>query len=292
MPRNLQQGERRRLAANRRLWLTFISADVEVIMKNPGFILLWLGSAAALVLAYLKMMHRQWFPAGFLLIIGASVILMSLWMLRSLNRLEVPTEPERSASTSAIQDEPITMQLNKQKVGETLLWAFGYMVAAICLVYFPDARGRWWLTYPGVLVLLALTALMMMTARDRKLDRIVADANGIEIRNKTLDTSFIEEDKPDLSPEEREDRQAMLHEKKVAWREVGAVKMVDVYVRKSTGRSHSTQFERRELVLFDHNGTEMMKLEDPLDPPQAYQRFLDSIPRWTKLTIQKVSKER
>jgi hypothetical protein len=58
-------------------------------MKDSGFILLLLCSAAALVLACQKMIHKQWLSAGFLLIIGVSVILMSVWLLKSLFRLDV-----------------------------------------------------------------------------------------------------------------------------------------------------------------------------------------------------------
>jgi hypothetical protein len=237
------------------------------------------------------MIHKQWLSAGFLLIIGVSVILMSVWVLRSLNRLEVPFESDRSAATTAMQDGPITMQWAKQDVGKTLIWALGYLVVAIVLVLFPGTHWTRVLSYAGVLVLLALIAFMMMLTRDKKIDRIVADANGIEIQNKILDTSSIEEDSPALSPQEREEREEMRHETKVAWREVRAVKMVDIYHRRYESRGAGThrEFAGRELVLYGHDGTALMRLKDPLDPPQAYQRFLDSIPRWTKLTIQEAS---
>ena len=263
-------------------------------MKNSGFILLWLCSAAALVLACLKMIHQQWLSAGFLLVIGVSVILMSVFVLRSLNFLEVPIEPDRPAAITAIQDGPITMQFTKQDVGKTLIWALGYMVIAIVLVLFPGARWTRALSYAGVFVLLALIAFMMMLARDKKIDRIIADANGIEIQNKILDQVSLGEDKPDLSAQEREELEEMRHETKVAWQEVGAVKLVNVYHRQVESRGAGThrRFAGRELVLFDHHGTALMRLKDPLVPPQAYKRFLDSIPRWTKLTIQEASETR
>jgi predicted amidohydrolase len=185
------------------------------------------------------------------------------------------------------------MQWTKEDAGKTLIWAVGCLMAAICLTFFPDALWRWWLSYPGALVLLALTAMMMMTAWDKKLDRIIADANGIEIQNKMLDMSFLKKDRSDLSPQESGEFEEMRHEKKVAWREVGAVKMVDSYVKRPHGRGVSNlEFDQRELVLYGHNGKVFMRLKDPLDPPEAYQRFLDSIPRWTKLTIQKVRENR
>ena len=260
-------------------------------MKDSGFILLWLCSAAALILACLKMIEKQWLSAGLLLFIGVSVILSSTWVLRSLHRVEVSIEADRSADAVASQDGPITMQRTKQDVGKTLIWAFGYLVVAIVLVLFPGTRWTRVLSYAGVLVLLALIAFMMILARDKKIDRIVADANGIEIQNKILDTSSIEEDGPALSPQEMEELEEMRHETKVAWREVGAVKMVAIYRShvESRGAGTHRRFAGRELVLYSHNGKALMRLEDPLDPPQAYRRFLDSIPRWTKLTIQEAS---
>ena len=93
---------------------------------------------------------------------------------------------------------------------------------------------------------------------------MLADAHGVEVRTDTREGSI-----PDT---------------KVAWEEVGAVKRVDTYIR----RSHGTDlFDRSELVLFSRKGTELLRLQDPLDPPEAYQRFLDSIPLWTSLTVQK-----
>jgi hypothetical protein len=260
-------------------------------MKDPGFILLWLCSSAALVLACLKMIHKQWLSAGLLLVIGVSVIIMSIWVLQSLNRLEVPVEPDRSAAGTAIQDGPITMQWSKQDAGKTLVWAFGYMVIAIVLVLYPGTEWTRVLSYAGVLVLLAVIAFMMVLARDKQIDRIVADANGIEIQNKILDAVSLGENTPDLSSQEREELEEMRHETKVAWREVGAVKMVNVYHRRQESRGAGThrEFEGRELVLYGHNGKVLMRLKDPLEPPQAYRRFLDSIPNWTKLTIQEAS---
>jgi hypothetical protein len=260
-------------------------------MKDPGYILLWLCSAAALVLACLKMINKQWLSAGLLLIIGVSVIFMSVRVLQSLNRLEAPIEPDRPAAATANKDGPITMQWTIQEAGKTLIWAFGYMVIAIVLVLFPGTHWTRVLSYAGVLGLLAVIAFMMMLARDKKIDRIVADANGIEIHNKVLDAVSLGEDTPDLSPQEKEDLEEIRHETKVAWKEVGAVKMVAVYRRhvESRGAGSHTRFVGRELVLYDHNGKVLMRLDDPLEPPRAYRRFLDSIPRWTKLTIQEAS---
>jgi hypothetical protein len=260
-------------------------------MKDPGFVLLWLCSAAALVLACLKMIQKQWLSAGLLLVIGASVIIMSVWFLQSLHGLEMPIEPDRSADSVASQDAPIAMQWTRQDSGKTLMWAFGYLVVAIVLVLYPGTHWTRVLSYAGVFVLLAVIAFMLMLARDKKIDRIVADANGIEIQNKILDAVSLGEDKPDLSPQEKEELEEIRHETKVAWKEVGAVKLVSIYHYhvESRGAGSHRRFAGRELVLYGHNGKALMRLNDPLDPPQAYRRFLDSIPRWTKLTIQEAS---
>ena len=70
-------------------------------MKNPMFLLSCLPSVAALVLAFFKVLRRQWFPAGLLFVIGVGVILMSVWMQRGLNRLEIPIEEAQSGAAMA-----------------------------------------------------------------------------------------------------------------------------------------------------------------------------------------------
>jgi hypothetical protein len=43
---------------------------------------------------------------------------------------------------------------------------------------------------------------------------------------------------------------------------------------------------RHELVLLDRKDEELLNVDDPLEPPDRYQRFLESIPRWTGLQVQ------
>ena len=235
-----------------------------LIMKNPMFLLLVLPSVAALVLAYFKILHRQWFPAGLLFVIGVTVILMSVWLLRWLNRLEIPVEAAQSGAAMAVPGGPVVMQLSGETIGSTLLWAAGFLIGAIGLVQFPDMLWKWWLSYLAAILLMLLMAVMILIAMNQKFERIVADSNGIEVRT--------------------EIRGLSVPGKKVAWRDVGAVKRVDVYVRRTKGGDN---FVRREFVLLSREGIELLNLEDPLGPPQAYQRFLDSIPVWTDLAVQK-----
>lgn len=233
-------------------------------MKNPMFLLLCLPSVAALALAFFKVQRRQWFPAGLLFVIGVGVILMSVWVLRWLNRLEIPIEAAQSGAALAAPPGPIVMQLSGEAIGSTLLWAAGFLIGAIGLVQFPDILWKWWLSYPAAVVLMLLMALLFFIAVNQKIERIVADSNGIEVRTEVRGLSH--------------------SDKKVAWRDVGAVKRIDVYVRKTKGPDN---FMRREFVLLSREGVELLNLEDPLGPPQAYERFLDSIPVWTDLAVQK-----
>lgn len=233
-------------------------------MKNPMFLLLCLPSVGALVLAFFKALRRQWFPAGLLFVIGVGVILMSVWLLRELNRLEIPIEQAQSGVAMAAPAGPIVMQLSGETVGSTLFWAVGLLIGAIGLVQFPDILWKWWLSYPAAVVLMLLMALAFSIAVNQKIERIVADSNGIEVRTEVRGLS---------TPR-----------KKVAWRDVEAVKRVDVYVRKMKGPDN---FMRCEFVLLNREGVELLNLEDPLGPPQAYQRFLESIPVWTGLAVQK-----
>jgi len=260
-------------------------------MKDPAFILLWLCCGASFVLAYLKVMSRQWLSAAFLLFIGASVVLMTVWVLYSLKHLESPIEPYRSAAGTATQDGPITMHRSKPETNKPLIWAFGLMVIAIVSVLNPGTGWQRVLYYVGDLLLIVVIAFMMVLARGKLVDRVVADVNGVVIQNKITDSVSLGDDRADMSPEEHEELEEIRHETKVVWREVGAVKMVRVYGRRveSRGAGDHKEFKRRELVFYDHKGKAMMRLQDPLAPEEAYRRFLDAIPHWTNLTIQEAS---
>jgi hypothetical protein len=100
---------------------------------------------------------------------------MSIWCLRSTARLNAPLEPLESGR--------IVMQMTSEKTGETLLWAFGFLVGAIALAENPGILWTRWLGYPGTLVALALTGIAMVGARGERVRRYVADAQGLEERS-------------------------------------------------------------------------------------------------------------
>jgi hypothetical protein len=151
-----------------------------------------------------------------------------------------------------------------------LRWAVGCLFGAIFLAQYPNTLWKWWLSYPAASLLTIVVIVILLVVMGQKLQRIVADSNGIGVRTEARNV-------------------ISTSEAKVAWRDVGAVKMIDFYLNSATqyNRNKPDTFERTQLVLFDHEGKELLKLDDPLAPPQAYQRFLASIPIWTKLTIQK-----
>jgi membrane protein YdbS with pleckstrin-like domain len=237
-------------------------------MKNLMFILLWLCSVAALVLAVFKFLHKQWLPAVLLVVIGASVILMTVWSLRSLSRWATPLEAAEYTTGEAGSGGRIVMQVASTTLNETLSWALGFLIAAIGLVQFPDLLWKNWLSYPAAFVALLLVGVMILITTSQKLERVVADAHGMEVRTEIRGASVVET--------------------KVNWGQVGAVKRVAVYMKRvSTSRTRGPETPiRSEFVLLDREGGELLNIEDALDPPDKYKLFLESIPRWTGLPVQ------
>ena len=239
-------------------------------MKNLMFHLLWIFSLVGLALAYNKFMDRQWVPTVFLTVISASVILMCVWLLQFLNRLEIPIATVQSISENVSLGGPIMMQVSGKAIDEPLRWAVGCLFGAIFLAQYPDTLWKWWLSYPASSLLTIVVIVVLLVVMGQKFERIVADSNGIDVRTEARNV-------------------VSTSEAKVAWRDVGAVKMIDYYLNSATqyDRNKPDRFVQTQLVLFDHEGKELLKLDDPLAPPQAYKRYLESIPIWTKLTIQK-----
>lgn len=60
---------------------------------------------------------------------------------------------------------------------------------------------------------------------------------------------------------------------------------VKAQVRGITHRP-GTGTTRHEFVLLDRQGEELLNVADPLEPLERYQRFRESIPRWTGLQVQ------
>ena len=256
-------------------------------MKDTGSVLLWLACAAALVLAGWRITQKQWVSAAFLLLLGIGVLATHIWVLRSLHRLDLLAAAGGPDDGLGGTGGPIVMQWSAQESGKTGLWAFGYLVVAIALALNPGTDWKRFLFYGGIVILLGVTIFMLVLARDKKVDRIVADSNGVEIRNRMLDGGPTGAKTPALDREESEEDWEFRHETKIAWSEVGAVKMVRVYRRKyrPRGAGSNREFVGRELVFYSRDGKAMMRLHDPLEPPQAYRTFLEAIPHWTGLTI-------
>jgi hypothetical protein len=239
-------------------------------MKNPVFILIWICSVVAMVLAYFKFMNNQWFPAGFLFVIGVSVILMSLWLLRFLHSQEIPIATGQSVSELVSQAGTIIMEISKQERNDTLFWVVGCLYGAVWLVYAPDILWRWWIAYPAALLLLLLVPVILLAFMGEDLVRIVADAQGIEVRTESRSITKVNQ--------------------KVVWRDVAAIKIIEYWAKEPNAPANSqlhNKFIKREFVLLGREQKVLLQLADPLDPPQAYQRFLDSTPLWTKLAVQK-----
>ncbi len=244
-------------------------------MKDPVFILIWICSVVAVVLAYFKCMNQQWFPAGFLFVIGVSVILMSIWLLKFLNQQEIPIALDQSVSETVSQSGAIIMKLSRQERNDTLFWVVGCLYGSVWLVYAPDILWRWWISYPAAFLLMLLVPFMLFAYMGQDLERIIADSRGIEVRSESSSVST--------------------GSQKVSWRDVDAIKMIEYWGKEPNKVVNSqlhSKFLKRELVLLGRDGKELLQLVDPLDPPRAYQRFLDSIPLWTKLAIQKETVEK
>jgi hypothetical protein len=243
-------------------------------MKNLVFILVLICGVVAVVLAYFKFMNNQWFPAGFLFVIGVSVILMSIWLMRFLHSQEIPIMTGQSVSEMVSQAGTIIMKMSKQERNDTLFWVIGCLYGAVWLVYAPDILWRWWIAYPAALLLLLLVPVILLAFMGQDLIRIAADAQGIEVRTESRSITKVDQ--------------------KVAWRDVATIKIIEYWAKEPNAPVSSqlhNKFIKRELVLMGPDGKDLLRLADPLDPPQAYQRFLNSVPVWTKLTIEKESVE-
>jgi hypothetical protein len=230
------------------------------MVRHPMFLVLCIPGAVALALAVSNALRRQWVPAGLHLAIGLGVIVLSVWQVWGLSRLDVPIESSSGA---------IVMTLPGRTAGDTLMWAVGFLGSAIGLVQYPDILWRWWLSYPAALVALCLSAAASYVAMNEQLARIVADSEGIQVGSKGPGGFAFRE--------------------KVVWREVRAVSVVATTTRRTSRSTGTTTSTKRELILTSKEGEELLKLGEPLVPEEAYQRFLGAIPAWAGLEVERVS---
>jgi hypothetical protein len=240
-------------------------------MRNLGWMLFFIADGVAFVLAVYKVTHKQWFSGVLLALIGLSALCMSVWSLRSAARLDTPLDP--------LDPGRIVMRATSGQLGNTLLWAVGFLGVAIGLAENPQILWTRWLSYPAALVALLLAGVVIWAAKGDKLQRFVADSHGFDTRAESPDDASA----PQEAIRDSADR---LLRWKIAWSQVGAVKRVETRPRITNSRRNSTDAPvRRELIFLDHNGQELLRIDDGLDPPERYKLFLESIPRWTGLEV-------
>lgn len=245
-------------------------------MKNPMLIVLFLCAVGALGLAAFEFHNKQWFAASYIAVIGLSAIVMIGALVRVLSRLDIPLDAADPAGGR------IVMQVAGATLSSTLYWAVGFFLTSVGLVECPGALWTRWLSYPAAFVALLLMGLMLVITMSQKLERVVADSSGIRVITETrglTDSEILGGRTRDLTKPETT----------VGWGQVGAVKRVEVKMRRVSRQQTSTTLVRREFVLLDREGNELLNIEEPLDPPDRYQRFLESIPRWTGLQVQNAS---
>jgi hypothetical protein len=257
----------------------FLSAappGVEVIVKHPMLIVLSLCAVGALVRAGFRFSHKEWFPAACTAVIGLSAIVMIVVLLRALSQLDLPLEDADSSGGR------IVMQVSGAVLGDSLYWAVGFFLSAIGLMECPDALWTRWLSYPAAFVALLLMGVMLLVTMGQKLQRVEADSGGMRVLTETRGLPPVvipSVDTSDLTEPETV----------VAWRQVGAVKRIEVRVRRGDRQGGGSVVLRHEFVLLDREGRELLNVEEPLDPPDRYQRFLEAIPRWTGLQVESTS---
>jgi hypothetical protein len=224
-------------------------------VKNPLLIGLLLCSLGTLALAAFKLLNKQWFSGVYLVVIGLLAIVMVAAFVRSLNRPDVALEAADSAGGRIVMRgaDPDGM----------LIYAICFFVFSVALVQYPDLLWTRWLSYPAALVALAVVGVMLWATLGGRLERVVADSSGVRVLNVRVPEPITE----------------------VAWADVGAVNRKTRIIGGVTHRP-GTGTTRHEFVLLDRKGEELLKIDDPLEPPDRYRRFLESIPRWTGLQVQ------
>jgi hypothetical protein len=259
-------------------------------VNNPMLIVLLLCAAGALVRAAFKLYSRKWFPGAFIAVIGVSAIVMVVALAHALSRLDIPPGDADGAGGR------IVMQVARARVDDTLFWALGFFLSAVGLVECPDALRSRWLTYPAAFALLLLMGLMLVISMGQKLERVVADSSGIQVFTGACDLpppTLPETEARGLPPSvlpEADTSELAEPETRVSWAQVDAVRLVERHVRTTVShRSGANTLYRRELVLLDHDGNELLNIEEPLDPPDRYKLFLETLPRWTGRPVERVS---
>jgi hypothetical protein len=229
-------------------------------VKNPLIVVLLLCSAGTLALAAFKIFNKQWFSGIYLVVVGLSAILMVAAFVRSVNRPDVALEAADSAAGGRIV-------MRGEDPDGLLIYAICFFVFSVALVLYPDLLWTRWLSYCASPVALGVVGVLLWMTLGERLERVVADSSGVRVLNVRIEDPITV----------------------VAWEEVGAVKRQTVIVGGVTHRP-GTGTTRHEFVLLDRKGEELLKVDEPLKPPDRYQRFLESIPQWTGLQVQDILK--
>ena len=239
-------------------------------IKNPVLMAVWIYIGVMFLLAALKLAEGNLSLTAVFAVMGIVVALVLRGTLYLMNWMDRNSEKENQAPAVVPQppplvtppDSPIEMRLPKITIGKYLLYAVSFLIGCIWLLRYPETLWTRWLAYPAALVLLALTGVMLYVTFYQNKERIVADRDGIEVR---------------VAGEAPE---------KVNWSQVGTVKILKVEAKiKST--SALTRLVGTYFQLLDREGGELLKIDDPLAPSEAYQLFLDCIPTWTGLPVQR-----
>lgn len=245
-------------------------------MKHPMLIVLFLCAVGALVRAGFRFSNKEWFPASYTALIGLATIAMIAVLLRALSQLDVPLEDADSAGGRLV------MQVGSAQLGDTLYWAVGFFLSAVGVVECPEALWTRWLSYPAAFVALLLVGVMLLVAMGQRLQRVVADSGGMRVLTETRGL-------PPLTIPNADTTDLTEPETVVAWKQVGAVKRIEVKARRASRQAGGSIVLRHEFVLLDREGRELLNIAEPLDPPDRYQRFLEAIPRWTGLQVESTS---
>jgi hypothetical protein len=237
-------------------------------MNGPVMFFLYAYVAVMLLLAAMKLLQGKSESALSLALMGIVVALLAggvKYIYDSMTHREALASQAPAAAVEPPKpvtppDRPIEMRPAEGESGDKLLYAVGFLLAGLGMLVFPDMLWSRWLAYPAALVLLVLSGFSFHMTYGLKNQTLVADGKGIEIREKgeVID--------------------------KIAWSDVGTVKIQVIEHRKST-RSVAVEKDRNFLLL-DRSGELVLTIAEPLTPPESYRLFLNCIPSWTGLTVE------
>jgi hypothetical protein len=197
----------------------------------------------------------------FLIIICLLIVAMPVFVVvKIVQSRQARRNPAASPVAIVVPPQERRIELrNSGAVANTGLYALSFLVSGIAMLVFPDLLRTRWLSYPVGFILLLLGGLCVYITWNQKKEVIIADRNGIEVRaaGQMID--------------------------KVEWSQVGTVKILTIEYRRS--RTAIATSKDRYFLLEDRSGNELFRAEAPLDPPEAYKLFLDSVPSWTGLKI-------